>query len=315
MKNFRSIQDVDALSELLHKAAKIKQQPLANQQFGKGRTLGLLFLNPSLRTRISTEMAAKNLGMHTIVLNIDKDGWKLELEDGVVMNQGSQEHIREAAGVLSQYCDIIGIRCFPSLTNRGSDDRETFLNKFIEHSTVPVISLESATRHPLQAFADILTIQEHKKTDNPKVVLTWAPHCRALPQSVANSFVEWTRRSEMDLVIANPEGFDLSPEITRGIPVVYDQDAALAGADFVYAKNWSSYSDYGKVGQGLDHWQITASKMAITNNGKFMHCLPVRRNLVVSDEVLDSEVSLVLAQAKNRTFTAQVVLQKLLQDV
>ncbi len=249
-----------------------------------------------------------------MTMSLNNDGWTIELEDGTIMNQGSQEHIKEAAGVVSQYFDIIGIRTFASLTEKEKDYHEMVLTKFIENTTVPVISLESATLHPLQSFADMLTIEEHKKKDRPKVVLSWAPHPKSLPQAVANSFVEWMKYSNVELSITNPEGFDLAAEYTDSVTICHDQDEALKDADFVYAKNWSSYTDYGKIGEGLDSWMISKAKMELTNNAKFMHCLPVRRNVIVSDEVLDSDASLVLEQANNRAVTAQTILIKMLQD-
>ncbi len=314
MEKFISIKDVGNLKQLLHQAQEIKENPYGFKAFGENKTLGLLFFNPSLRTRLSTQKAAMNLGMNVMVMNLNNDGWAIEMEDGTVMDQGSQEHIREAAGVISQYCDIIGIRTFASLTDRDEDYSEKILNKFIENASVPFISMESATRHPLQSFADLITIEEFKQTQRPKVVLTWTPHPRAIPQAVANSFAEWMKTADVELTIANPEGFDLSPEFTEGVRICHNQDEALQDADFVYAKNWSSYSDYGKIGQDLGHWMVSKAKMDITNNGKFMHCLPVRRNVVVDDYVLDSESSIVLQQANNRTYAAQAVLLSLLQN-
>ncbi|MFD1553508.1 N-acetylornithine carbamoyltransferase [Putridiphycobacter roseus] len=314
MKKFTSIKDITDINELLTLAKNLKKKPFEFKSFGANKTLGLLFFNPSLRTRLSTQKAAMNLGMQVMVMNINADGWQMELEDGTVMNTGSQEHIKEAAAVISQYCDIIGIRTFASLRDKVGDYEEEVLNKFIKYALVPVISLESAILHPLQSFADLITIDAVKTKIKPKVVLTWAPHPKALPQAVANSFVEWMRNSNVDLVIANPEGFDLAPQFTAGVKVLHNQDEALMDADFVYAKNWSSYTDYGKIGMALEHWMITGEKMELTDNGKFMHCLPVRRNVVVSDGVIDSENSLVLQQANNRTYAAQAVLLKLLQD-
>lgn len=314
MKNFISIKDIDDINKILSLSKKVKQNPFGFKEFGENKTLGLLFFNPSLRTRLSSQKAAMNLGMNVMVINLNNDGWSIELEDGTIMNEGTQEHIKEAAGVISQYCNIIGIRTFASLINKQEDYQEEIINKFIKHGTVPVISLESATLHPLQSLADVITIDEHQTKDKPKVVLTWAPHPKALPQAVANSFAQWISQTDVELVIANPKGFDLAPQFTNGIEVTHDQNSALQGADFVYAKNWSSYEEYGKTVTGLDDWMITKHKMDLTNNGKFMHCLPVRRNVVVSDEVIDSENSLVLHQANNRTVAAQTVLLKILQD-
>ena len=313
MKRFTSINDIKDIHELLSLSKDIKKNPLGFKEFGTDKTLGLLFFNPSLRTRLSSQKAAMNLGMNVMVMNLNNDGWSIELEDGTVMNEGTQEHIKEAAGVISQYCDIIGIRTFASLTNKEEDYDEHIINKFIKYATVPVVSLESATLHPLQSFADVITIDEHKTKPKPKVVLTWAPHPKALPQAVANSFAEWMAKADVELVITNPNGFDLAPQFTEGIEVIHDQNSALKDADFVYAKNWSSYKNYGEVGEDLNDWTITKEKMSLTDNGKFMHCLPVRRNVVVSDEVIDSENSLVLEQANNRTYSAQTILLKMLQ--
>ena len=315
MKNFLSVNDVASPIDMVKQAIELKNNPFANQSIGKNKTLGLLFYNPSLRTRLSSQKAAYNLGMNVIVMNLNADGWQIETEDGVVMNAGSQEHIKEAAGVISQYCDIIGIRTFPELKDKLEDYEEGILNKFVENSKVPVVSLESATLHPLQSLADAITIYEQKTVKRPKVVLTWAPHPRSLPQAVSNSFVQWMKHLDVDLQISNPKGFDLLEDFTEGVPVTHNQDEALAMADFVYVKNWSSFEDYGKIGgPEFSDWQITSEKMGYTNNGKFIHCLPVRRNVVVADEVIDSENSLVLEQANNRTFAMQTVLHNLLNN-
>lgn len=314
MRNFTSVKDVDDLHAWVKLAMELKKDPFAHKALGTNKTLGLLFLNPSLRTRLSTQKAAMNLGMNVMVMNLNNEGWSIELEDGTIMNQGTQEHIKEAAGVISQYCDIIGIRTFPGLKNREEDYSEKVLNKFIKSALVPVVSLESSTLHPLQSFADVITIEEQKKTARPKVVLSWAPHPRPLPQAVPNSFVEWMKVADVDLVIANPEGFDLAPEFTEGVTVLHNQDEALKDADFVYAKNWSSYENYGQTAVHLKDWTISGSKMELTNQGKFMHCLPVRRNIVVNDEVLDSDASIVLEQANNRTYAAQTVLYQMLKN-
>lgn len=315
MMNFTSVKDISNMEAWLKKALEIKANPFAYKEFGQKKTLGLIFLNPSLRTRLSTQKAAMNLGMNVMVMNLGTEGWSIEMTDGTVMDQGSQEHIKEAAGVISQYCDIIGIRTFAELKNRDEDYSEKVLTKFIQSARVPVVSLESATLHPLQSLADLITIEEQKKVTRPKVVLSWAPHPRALPQAVANSFAEWMKQADVELVITNPEGFDLASEFTDGVPVIHNQDEALAGADFVYAKNWSSFENYGQTAPNLTDWTISQAKMDLTNDGKFMHCLPVRRNVVVTDEVIDSENSLVLEQANNRTYAAQTVLLKMLQDV
>jgi N-succinyl-L-ornithine transcarbamylase len=312
MKKFTSITDVDNLSEWLKLATTVKTNPYGYKKYGQDKTLGLLFFNPSLRTRLSTQKAAYNLGMNVMVMNLNQDGWSIEMQDGSVMDQGSQEHIKEAAAVISQYCDIIGLRTFPSLTNKEEDYNEKVLSKFLKHTLVPMVSLESATLHPLQSFADVITIEEQKTKPRPKVVLSWAPHVRSLPQAVPNSFAQWMCNADVDFVITNPEGFDLAPEFTNGVEITHDQNEAFENADFIYAKNWSSFIDYGKIGTSLEDWKITQAKMDLTDHGKFMHCLPVRRNLVVADEVLDSKASIVLEQANNRTYAAQTVLLKLL---
>ena len=315
MTNFISVNNIEKLDETLNLALQIKKNPLTFKEHGQHKTLGLIFLNPSLRTRLSTQKAARNLGMDVITMNLNQDGWSIELEDGSVMNNTSQEHIKEAARVISQYSDIIGIRTFASLKNKDSDYGEEVLKKFMKYADVPIISLESATLHPLQSFADLITIEEHKTTKRPKVVLSWAPHPKALPQAVANSFSEWISKTNVELVITNPKGFDLSPEFTGNATIIHNQEEALKDADFVYAKNWSSFQNYGKVGQNLDHWIVDDKKMKLTNKGKFMHCLPVRRNVVVTDEVIDSENSLVIEQANNRTFAAQTVLLNMLKQL
>ncbi len=311
MKNFTSAKDAGDLKKLLQKALKIKANPLQFNELGKNKTLGLVFFNPSLRTRLSAQRAAQNLGMSAIVYNAGQ-GWKLEFEDGVIMNSDKAEHIKEAAAVMSQYFDLIGIRTFSSLTDRERDYEDFVLNTFIKYARVPVVSLESAIRHPLQSLADLMTIEEKKKVENPKVVLTWAPHPKALPQAVANSFAEWMLRAEVDLTITHPEGFQLSEEFTKGAHIETNQAKAFRDADFIYAKNWSSYEDYGKVSGQHSDWTITSDKMALTKDAYFMHCLPVRRNVVVADAVLDSPKSLVIEQANNRTFAAQVVLAEIL---
>ncbi|MDG1849430.1 MAG: N-acetylornithine carbamoyltransferase [Flavobacteriales bacterium] len=314
MKKFTSITDVNDLKSLLDLAQELKGNPFKNKTLGENKTLGLLFFNPSLRTRLSTQKAAMNLGMNVIVMNLNNDGWSIEFGDGTVMNQGTQEHIKEAAGVVSQYCDIIGIRTFASLTNKVDDYQDSVLTNFIKHSTVPVISLESATLHPLQSFADLITIAENKIIEKPKVVLTWAPHPRALPQSVSNSFVEWVKQTNVDLTITHPKGYELKEEFTQGVEISYDQEKAFENADFIYAKNWSCYHDYGKTLKNLDHWVVNEQKMKLTNNAKFMHCLPIRRNVIATDQVLDASSSLILEQANNRTFAAQAVLLKMLRN-
>lgn len=313
MNYFTELSDIEDPHILVQEALHLKEAPLAFNHLGKGKNLVLLFFNPSLRTRLSTQKAAYNLGLSVISMNAAQ-GWQLEFEDGIVMNGNKAEHIREAAAVISQYADIIGIRTFPSLTNKEKDYQDFILHQFMKHAQVPVISLESAIRHPLQSLADLITIAEHKTVDKPKVVLSWAPHPKALPQAVANSFAEWIQATDVDFVITHPEGNELSPEFTKDTPIEYDQKKALEGADFVYTKNWSTYEPYGQIRQKSADWMITMEKMNLTNNGKFMHCLPVRRNVVVADGVLDSSHSLVIQQANNRTFAAQVVLKKILES-
>ncbi len=316
MKQFTSVHDVQDVTALVNEALELKQNPYAHKALGQDKTLGLIFMNPSLRTRLSTQKAGMNLGMNVMVMNLDKEGWALETRDGVIMDGSTVEHIREAAAVMGQYCDIIGIRSFPKLQDRDEDYSEELLHKFIQLAGVPVVSLESATRHPLQSLADLLTIKEQSPTGKrPKVVLSWAPHIKPIPQCVANSFSEWMQQADIDLVITNPEGYDLAPEFTQGATVLHNQDEALAGADFVYVKNWSSYEHYGQVltdGQG---WMMTDDKLARTNNAKVMHCLPVRRGLELSHEILDGPNSLVIEQANNRLYAAQAVLKQMLESI
>ena len=306
MKLFSSVNDISDLKKAVEQALILKADPYANQSLGKNKTLGLVFLNPSLRTRLSSQKAAMNLGMNVMVMNLDKEGWALETEDGVVMNGSTVEHIREAAAVMGQYCDILGFRSFPKLQDREEDYSEDLFNKFVKFSGVPVISLESATLHPLQSFADLITIEENKKVAKPKVVLTWAPHVKSLPQAVPNSFSEWMCRAQadgmIDFVITHPEGLELAGKFTSGAKIEYDQDAALRGADFVYAKNWSSYRDYGKTVQGGESWMITHKKLEQSNAAKVMHCLPVRRDFELSAEVLDGPHSLVIREDANRVW-------------
>ncbi|MGB3799218.1 MAG: N-acetylornithine carbamoyltransferase [Lewinella sp.] len=311
MKNFLSAKDATDINQLIERARYFKTHKTENAHVGQHKTLINLFFNPSLRTRLSTEKAGRTLGFEVITMDM-AGGWKLEFEDGVVMNLDRAEHVKEAAGVLSQYCDILAVRSFPGLEDRDADYEDRIINAFRKYATVPVISLESGTRHPLQSLADCITIAEHRKVARPKVVLTWAPHPRQLPQAVPNSFAEWmTAWGEVDLVVANPEGFDLAPEFTDGVEVSHDQSEALRGADFVYAKNWSAYEPYGATTDRTD-WLVDDAKMGLTNDAYFMHCLPVRRNVVVSDGVLDSPRSLVLQQANNRTWSAAAVLEALL---
>jgi len=313
MKNFTSVNDIPDLPELLNLAAAIKKDPFANQ-IGKNKTIGLLFFNPSLRTRLSTQKAAQNLGMNAIVMNLNTEGWLLEFEDGTVMDGSKAEHIKEAAQVVSQYCDIIGVRSFPTLADKEKDEQEQVISAFVTYASVPVISLEGSSEHPLQAVADALTIEEFKTKSRPKVVLTWAPHPKALPHAVPNSFVKMMNRSNVDFVITHPEGYELSPEVTQNAKITHNQNEAFANADFIYAKNWSSWKDYGKILSTDVNWTVSNEKMLLTENARFMHCLPVRRNMIVTDEVLDSEGSIVIPQANNRTFAAQAILTKILEN-
>ncbi len=315
MKLFSSVHDVTDIHQLVSEAISLKKKPYVDEQLGKHKTLGLIFLNPSLRTRLSTQKAAMNLGMQVMVMNLDKEGWALETQDGIIMNGTTVEHIREAAGVMGEYCDIIGFRSFPGLVNREEDYSEEIFGKFVKFCGVPVVSLESATRHPLQSLADLITIEELKKTAKPKVVLTWAPHVKPLPQAVANSFAEWMNKADYDFMITHPEGYDLAPEFVGKAIVTNNQDEALAGADFVYVKNWSSYEDYGKMLINDDSWMMTNEKLKLTNNAGVMHCLPVRRGLELSHEILDGPNSLVLKQASNRVWAAQAVLKNILENL
>src|SRR6478735_4102374 len=273
MRHFTSINDVENLNDMIKLAMDLKKDPLKFESLGKNKTIGLIFLNPSLRTRISTQKAAINLGMNVIVMNMDKEGWALETQDGVVMNDKTVEHIREAAAVMGEYCDIIGVRAFPRLVDREEDYSEDFFNKFIKYSGVPIVSLESATLHPLQSFADIVTIEETKTRPRPKVVLTWAPHIKSIPQCVANSFSEWMLKSDVEFVITHPEGYELAPQFTQGARIEYNQNEALKDADYIYVKNWSSYNDYGKVLSMDTNFMINNEKLKLTNNAKVMHCL------------------------------------------
>ncbi len=312
MKLFSSVNDITDLNSLVAEALQLKQNPYAWQHLGKNKTLALVFLNPSLRTRMSTQKAALNLGMNVMVLNLDKEGWALELQDGAIMNGTTVEHIREAAAVLGQYADIIGVRSFPGLKDRDEDYSENIFSKFVKYCGVPVVSLESATRHPLQSLADLVTIEELKTKQRPKVVLTWAPHVKALPQAVPNSFAEWMCKADVDFTIAHPKGYELSTDFTQDATITNNQDEALADADFIYVKNWSAYEPYGKVFPGNEDWMLTNDKLKNTNNAKVMHCLPVRRNLELSDEILDSENSIVIHEAGNRVWAAQAVLKRML---
>ena len=315
MKRFLKVDDIGDLNVAVKEALEIKKNPYAYQQLGKNKTIVLIFFNSSLRTRLSTQKAAMNMGMNVMVLDINKDGWKLESELGVVMDGDKPEHIREAVPVIGQYCDIIGVRSFAQFENKEDDYSEKILNQFIELSGRPVISLESATRHPLQSFADLITIEEHKTKARPKVVLTWAPHPRALPQAVPNSFVEWMKKADVEFVVTHPKGYELADEFMDGVKVEYDQKKAMEGADFVYAKNWASYTEYGQILSKDTSWTVDTEHMSWTNNGKFMHCLPVRRNMIVTDEVIESTNSIVIQEAGNRVFSAQTVIKRMLETL
>jgi N-succinyl-L-ornithine transcarbamylase len=315
MQHFLSVHDATDIDALVREGLALKQNPFEHQHLGKNKTIGLIFFNSSLRTRLSTQRAAQNLGMNTIVMNVGQDGWGLEFEDGVMMDGDNAEHIKEAAAVMGKYCEIIGIRAFAALKDRQKDYAEVVMNQFKKYAGVPIVNLESATRHPLQSLADCITIEEYKTATRPKVVLTWLPHFKALPQAVANSFCEWMTRRAVDLVITHPEGYNLDAAFVGNATVTTNQDEALKGADFVYGKNWSSYEQYGQVLTQQPTWAITPQKMALTNNAKFMHCLPLRRNLKVADAVLDSSSSVVVAQAGNRVWSAQAVLKRILMEL
>jgi len=320
MKEFISVKDLGDLKAGLAAAKYVKENPFADQALGRNRTMLIVFFNNSLRTRLSTQKAALNLGMNVMVLDVNQGAWKLETELGVVMDGDKSEHLREAIPVMCSYCDIIGVRSFAGLTDRDYDYAETVLRQFIQYGGKPVISLESATVHPCQAFADLITIEEYKTKARPKVVLSWAPHPRALPQAVPNSFAEWMNAAEVDFVITHPEGYELDPRFAGNARVEYDQMKALEGADFVYAKNWSCPGvtrpqDYGKVLNKDMGWTIDAAHMAVTDNAYFMHCLPVRRNMIVSDEVIDSERSIVIPEAANRVVSVQTVIKKMLESL
>ncbi|QPH41729.1 Rossmann-fold NAD(P)-binding domain-containing protein [Pedobacter endophyticus] len=328
MKLFTSVHDVPSIKQFVKDALELKANPYAHQSLGKNKTLGLVFMNPSLRTRLSTQKAALNLGMNVMVMNMDKEGWALETQDGVVMNGSTVEHIREAAAVMGQYCDILGLRSFPKLADREEDYSEDFFNKFVKYCAVPVVSLESATRHPLQSFADIITIHETWNTPPPlgeagrglpKVVLAWAPHVKALPQAVPNSFAEWMCKAQaegmINFTIAQPKGYELAEQFTPGADIQYNIEEALSGADYVYVKNWSSYKEYGKVLSTPDGWMMNNELLKFTNDAKVMHCLPVRRDLELSSEILDGPNSLVIHEAGNRLWAAQAVIKAILEEL
>ena len=319
MTNFLSLADVTSLDALIQSGLAAKANPFADQHLGKNKTIGLIFFNSSLRTRLSTQKAAQNLGMNVMMMNVGQDSWGLEMEEGVLMNGDKAEHVREAAAVMGRYCQIIGIRAFAELKDRDKDYREQVMHQFATYAGVPIVNLESATRHPLQSLADCITIEEAKTKHKPKVVLTWLPHFKSLPQAVANSFSEWMNArassGNVEFVMTHPEGYELAPEFVGNARVIYDREEAFAGADFIYGKNWSSYMQYGQVLTQDPSWAVTMDDMSRTNNGKFMHCLPVRRNLKVADAVLDSTQSLVIEQAANREWSAQAVLKEILLNL
>lgn len=317
MRHFTNVADIGDLKAAVREALQIKENRFAYSELGRNKTLLMIFFNNSLRTRLSTQKAAMNLGMNVIVLDVNQGAWKLETERGVIMDGDKSEHLLEAIPVMASYCDVIGVRSFAQFESKEDDYNEVILNQFIKYSGRPVFSMEAATRHPLQSLADLITIEEFKEVERPKVVLTWAPHPKALPQAVPNSFAEWMNATDYDFVITHPHGYELDPKFVGNARVEYDQDKALAGADFVYAKNWAAYADpnYGKVLNRDRAWTITAEKMALTNNARFMHCLPVRRNMIVSDDVIESPRSIVIPEAANREISAQLVLKRILESL
>jgi len=322
MKQFISVKDVTDINALVQKAIDYKQHPVKDILLGKNKRIGLLFLNPSLRTRLSTQVAAQNLGMEPIVYNVDKEGWSLEFNEGAIMNGTTVEHIKDAAPVLGNYFDILCIRTFPSLLDKEQDYSEKIIHQFIKYAGIPIVSLESATLHPLQSLTDLITIKESMnsnvglKNKKPKIVLTWAPHIKPIPQCVANSFSEWmTNWGEAEFVITHPIGYELSADYTNGATIIHNQDEALKDADFIYVKNWSSFNEYGKVLTTDESWMLTNAKLKLTNDAKVMHCLPVRRNVELSDEILDGSNSLVTKEASNRVWAAQAVLSEILNDL
>ncbi|MGG5210571.1 acetylornithine carbamoyltransferase [Chryseobacterium sp. MIQD13] len=316
MKKFTSVSDVENLQEIIKKALQIKENPHSETEKGKGKTIGLVFLNSSLRTRLSSQIAAQNLGLNVLTLNAAQEAWNLEFADGAVMNGDTVEHIKDAIEVLNQYCDIIAVRCFAGMKSKEDDVNESILSQFEQHAKVPVVSLESATRHPLQSLADCITITENWKEERkPKVVLTWAPHIKPIAQAVGNSFAEWMQEMDVDFVITNPEGYNLDKKFTKDIQVIHDQEEALKDADFIYVKNWSSFDDYTAMPEVKENWMLTAQKLENTNAAKVMHCLPVRRNVELSDEVMDGGNSIIYQQAKNRIFSAQAVFSEILDGI
>ena len=317
MKKFTCVGDIGELRAAVAEAMEVKRDRFAFTELGKNRTLLMIFFNSSLRTRLSTQKAAMNLGMNVMVLDVNQGAWKLETERGVVMDGDKAEHLLEAIPVMASYCDVIGVRAFAQLCNKTEDYEERIIEQFIRYSGRPVFSMEAATRHPLQSFADLITIEEYKKKERPKVVLTWAPHPKALPQAVPNSFAEWMNAADYEFVITHPKGYELAPEFVGNARVEYDQRKAFEGADFIYAKNWSAYADpnYGKVLSTDRDWTVDTGKMALTNNAYFMHCLPVRRNMIVTDEVIESPQSIVIPEAMNREISAQVVIKRILENL
>lgn len=317
MKHFTSVQDIGNLKQALEKARFVKEHPFADQELGRNKTLMLIFFNSSLRTRLSTQKAGMNLGMNVMVLDINQGAWKLETGQGVIMDGDKPEHILEAIPVMGSYCDVIGVRSFAQFEHKADDYNEVMLNQFIQYAGKPVFSMEAATRHPLQSFADLITIEEYKKKERPKVVLTWAPHPRALPQAVPNSFAEWMNATDYEFVITHPEGYELDEQFVGNAKVEYDKEKAYRDADFIYAKNWAAYRDphYGKILCTDRSWTVDAAKMVLTNDAYFMHCLPVRRNMIVSDEVIESNRSIVIPEAANRVVSAQTVLKEILQEI
>tara|TARA_Y100000768_G_scaffold288697_1_gene222871 strand:- start:301 stop:1251 length:951 start_codon:yes stop_codon:yes gene_type:complete len=314
MKNFINSDDISDYKKIVEEAIQLKSNPNQLEDIGKNKSIGLLFFNPSLRTRISTQKASMILGLKTFVMNFNSEGWQLEFENNTIMSEDKAEHVKDAAKVLSEYCDIIAIRKFADLNNKIDDEKEIVLSSFLKYSTVPILNLESSTFHPLQGLADAITIHETKNKARPKIVLSWAPHPKSLPHAVPNSFIKMAKKNNFELIISNPIGYDLNPEITKGINIIHDQKEAFINADFIYAKNWSSYENYGKVLINDSSWKIDRNKMSLTNNAKFMHCLPVRRNVVVDDDVIDSENSLVISQAENRIYSALIIIKKLIEN-
>lgn len=315
MKHFTSVHDLPSLEKGLQEAFIVKNDPYGFQHLGKNKTMILMFFNSSLRTRLSTQKAAENMGMKVMVLDVNQGAWKLETERGVIMDGDKAEHLLEAVPVIGSYADIIGVRSFAQFENRNDDYSENIVSQFVKYAGVPIVSMEAATRHPLQSFADLITIEEYKKVKRPKVVLTWAPHPRALPQAVPNSFVEWMRAADYDFVVTHPEGYELAPEFMGDAKVEYDQMKAFEGADFIYAKNWASYTDYGKILSKDMSWTVSKRQMDVTNEAKFMHCLPVRRNMIVTDDVIESPNSIVIPEAANRVVSAQAVLKMILENM